>query len=147
MGFEYLLKLNGVFVYRRLGTPSDTKCRFGRTSPTNKKYLFFVCSHVLNLCPRNERRYPRRVSAAARAKPTIVVGRFCGRGMGVLREGIRPFPEAALCFVSVGTEMKIKNLQERFLCVSTALTLCPSGMRTVEDACPYNIFASIIDTV
>ena len=53
----------------------------------------------------------------------------------------------AFASISVGTEMKIKNLQERFMCVRTALTLCSSGMRTVEDACPYNIFASIIDTV
>jgi hypothetical protein len=32
-----------------------------------------------------------------------------------------PLPEAALCFISVGTEMKGKTLQERFLRVHTAL--------------------------
>ena len=84
--------------------------------PTNENLclLFSVCSHIHNLCPQNKRCCPRRVFVAARAKPTIDVGRFCGRGMGALREGIRPFPEVVLCFISVDTEMKRKNLQERF---------------------------------
>ncbi len=43
--------------------------------------------------------------------------------MGVLREGMRPFPEAALCFISVGTEMKRKKKQTRFRYVRTALSL------------------------
>ncbi len=52
--------------------------------------------------------------AAARAKPTIVVGRFCGRGMGVLREGIPPFPEVVLWFISVDTEMNEKSYKRVF---------------------------------
>jgi len=38
-----------------------------------------------------------------------MVGRFCGRGMGALREGILPFPEVVLWFISVDTEMNEKT--------------------------------------
>jgi len=72
--------------------------------------------HRTKFLLRSERLRPRRVFLAARAKPTIVVGRFCGRGMGALREGILPFPEAVLCFISVSTEMKRKR-NKRVFCM------------------------------
>ena len=77
-----------------------------------------VTQHEASLAKLTTTVPPR--SAAARAKPTIMVGRFCGRGMGALREGILPFPEAALCFISVGTEMKRKKKLSRFRYVCTA---------------------------
>ena len=114
--------------------------------------------------------------AAARAKPTIVVGRFCGRGMGVLREGKPPFLEVVLWFVSVNTEMNEKA-HKRVFCVfaqnkslhvhrgygsTKALPygcFCSSGIRVVGAPTPtgvkeilnfsnkHRIFGDLADTV
>ncbi len=66
-------------------------------------------------------------SVAARAKPTIMVGRFCGRGMGVLREGTLPFPEVALWFISVDTEMNEKTYNRVLGVLAQHKTFCVSG--------------------
>ena len=81
------------------------------------KFFFPQCICTLQNCLHKKLTVtaPPRFSAA-RAKPTIVVGRFCGRGMGVLREGIRPFPEVVLWFVSVDTEMNEK-IYKRVFCM------------------------------
>jgi hypothetical protein len=77
--------------------------------PTRRKRYFFFCvlhRTKISLIKQTVTAPPR--FSAARAKPTIVVGRFCGRGMGFLREGIPPFLKAVLWFISVGTEMNEK---------------------------------------
>ena len=79
-----------------------------------KVYFMFLCVTPHETFLPKHRYRPRRVLFAARAKPTIMVGRFCGRGMGALREGILPFPEVALWFVSVDTEMNKKSFKGVF---------------------------------
>ena len=68
--------------------------------------------------------------------------------MGALREGIRPFPEAVLCFISVGTEMKRKKKQSRFRYVRTALSLIFNTKNSKEHyfySLEFNLFNFAVD--